>query len=178
MIKTLILSLIFCGIGFDAASQEKSTITFAITQVGGIKVEGEILEFSANICFNEADLENAKGTFSFNLASATTGVEERDIIMQAPEWLDTAKFPEGGFDLESLSRTNATGMLTLKGQSRQINFPVTIKPAAGLATGNFTIDRRDFKIGDGRWGMSEKWVNYEIRISFKIAGGLIGDQCD
>lgn len=177
MLKTLSLVFGFFAFGANAA-EEETAITFAITQIGGFEVEGEILEFSANICFSEVDLENAKARFSFNMASATTGVEERDIIMQAPEWLGTEAYPEGRFDLESLSETNATGMLTLKGQSRQINFPVTIKPAAGVATGNFTIDRRDFNIGEGRWGETEKWVGFEIRISFKIAAALLGDQCD
>lgn len=177
MLKALISGLVFLAFGFDASAQEKNAITFAIDQIGGMVVEGEIPEFSANICFDENHPENAKATFTFNMATATTGILERDLIMQAPEWLNTESFPNGQFVLEGLTTDAATGTLTLKGQSKEISFPVTIDSSRGQAKGDLTIDRRDFKIGIGRWGMSEKWVGFEIRISFTLAADPTGGSC-
>ncbi len=177
MFKTLILGL-FLVFGFDAAAQEKSLITFAINQAGGMIVEGEIPEFSGEIRFDENHPEDATAILSFNMASATTGVIERDQIMQAPEWLDIENYPKGQFVLEGLTPDEATGTLTLKGETKRITFPLMIDPARGTATGDLTIDRRDFKIGDGRWGESEKWVGFEIRISFKITADQLGEFCN
>lgn len=178
-IKTLVYSVIFCILAFDAISaEENSVIRFSVNQIGGIVVEGEIPEFSGNICFEKNKPESVKAAITLNMASATTGVVERDQIIQAPEWLSTEMYPKGYFVLENLTETEASGTLTLKGKNKVISFPLTIDPLSGQANGNLTIDRRDFNIGEGRWGETEKWVGFEIRISFNIVADPNGGSCD
>lgn len=178
-IKPLVYSVIFCLIAIAAArAEENSVIRFSVNQIGGIVVEGEIPEFSANICFDEDHPESVKAAITLNMASATTGVIERDQILKAPEWLSTETYPKGYFVLETLTETQASGSLTLKGKNQVISFPLIIDPKSRQATGDLTIDRRDFNIGEGRWGETEKWVGFEIRISFTIVADPNGGSCD
>ncbi|HXV74333.1 MAG TPA: YceI family protein, partial [Sphingomonadales bacterium] len=76
--------------GWRAA--EGGRVTFSGEQVGGA-YSGMITGIAGEGCFDPAHPEAASGRFAFDLAMATTGIRDRDDIMRAPEWLNTARFP-------------------------------------------------------------------------------------
>ncbi len=183
MLKTLILAFIFCMVDCQASAGDQSHITFAVTQVGGLVVQGEIPGFSASLCFDERNLPGTTAVLTLDMRSATTAVPERDEILAAPEWLGITNHPEATFNLIAFQRMGpntyqADGLLEIKGVKRDISFPVYLDLIEEKAEGELTLDRRDFNIGEGRWGESEKWVGYEIRISFVFFASQKGLTCD
>lgn len=159
-----------------------SRIGFSIVQIGEVRVEGQIQEFDAEICFDERDLEATTANFRFDLTSLTTGVRERDEILHAREWLASGAHPGGAFDLTSLIRLGpnsfeAEGMLSLKGVEKPVSFPLTLSLLEEKAKGALTIDRRDFNIGEGPWGETEKWAGFPITISFELFARPDGQPC-
>ena len=161
----------------------ESAIVFSGTQAGGT-FEGWLPAFTGSGCFDPADPKGASGKFIFDLSRATTGVRERDEIMRAPEWLDTAKFPQAIFAVSGVKLVGdnayeAEGVLTLKGKERPFTVPFATAGEGrflGLK-GRVAFDRRDFNVGEGEWGESEKWVGFQISVDFQITSAKGRAEC-
>jgi polyisoprenoid-binding protein YceI len=61
------------------------------------------------------------------------------------------------------------GTLTIKGQSREVKFPLKHTPQGkdGLLTGGFTLKRADYSIGEGMWAKFDVVAN-DIQVNFSI----------
>jgi polyisoprenoid-binding protein YceI len=76
-----------------------------------------------------------------------------------PRWFDTARFPVATFHSTAMKdlggdRYEIAGKLTVKGRVQDEKIPIEIKrDAAGnsVATGEFTIKRLAFDVGNGQW---------------------------
>lgn len=153
---------------------EASHLGFAGTQVG-IRFEGTFHRYQAEITFNPDHLDAAHVRIEFDMASAETGVTERDAALAQPEWFAIDQFPIGVFEtsdfkLLATNRFEAAGLLTLRGVTREITLPFTLDFENGRArmTALITLDRRDFGIGQGElWG-SDQWVAYPVEVSIEI----------
>lgn len=176
--KRLVPLLIFLALSLPALGAEwrldlaESSLTFSATQLG-LPFEGEFKNFTALICFEETDLDATNVHLDIDTTSAATGIAERDEILTAEEWLNTAAFPDARVDIQTIQRVgpnsySAAGQLTIKGNTQPFTLPFILDLVENTASGELTIDRRDFGIGEGEWGMSEKWVGYQIVIKFHI----------
>lgn len=85
-----------------------------------------------------------------------------DAAARGPEWFDSANHPTAAFEVTGLTglggdRYRADARLTLRGTTRKVALPVTVRIAddGGRRTarmaGDLTISRGDFAIGTGRW---------------------------
>jgi polyisoprenoid-binding protein YceI len=109
--------------------------------------------------------------YKFPWSGVTTGNEKRDREMI--EWVRADEHPDGVFTLHAIetrdSGTVGTGTLEFHGNSRDIEFPVTIEPSgAGLrVSGEATFDHR-------QWGLKQfrmlglLSVNPTVTVSFKF----------
>jgi len=63
----------------------------------------------------------------------------------------------------------AAGRLTLRGVTRDLRIPLTMKPVgAGLElSGATSIDRLDYGVGQGEWKSSE-WVGNTVKLEYKV----------
>ena len=170
------------GVVWDIIPEE-SSVRFSGVQAGDVPFEGEFTRFSARICFDERTIEETVAVFAFDVNGAVTGVDERDEILRAEEWMNVEAYPGAAFEVTAVTRLGpnsyrAEGDLTLKGVTRALAFPFTLNLVENTATGSFTIDRRDFNIGDGAWGETERWVAYPITVSFLIRAETEGAPCD
>jgi polyisoprenoid-binding protein YceI len=70
--------------------------------------------------------------------------------------------PAGGIE--------AVGKLTLRGVSKDLRLPLTLKPTAtGLElSGQTAIKRLDYGVGQGEWQSTES-VGDEVKIRYKVA---------
>jgi len=61
------------------------------------------------------------------------------------------------------------GTLSIKGQSREVKFPLKHTPQGkdGLLTGGFTLKRADYSIGEGMWAKFDVVAN-DIQVNFSI----------
>jgi polyisoprenoid-binding protein YceI len=137
---------------------DKSEIRFISRQMGA-NVEGRFRRWKANVDFRPKELDKSKAEITIDLSSIDLASEESETEIKRPRWFDTGKYPVATFQstaMKSLGgdRYEIAGTLTLKGTARDETIPVEVKrDAAGnsVATGEFTIKRLEFKVGDGPW---------------------------
>jgi polyisoprenoid-binding protein YceI len=146
------------GAGAQAVLIDKSEIRFVSRQLG-VNVEGRFRKWKANVDFRPKELAKSKAEFEIDLASIDLASEESEAEVKRPRWFDTAKFPVATFrstEMKDLGgdRYEIAGTLTLKGKAQDEKIPIEVKKdAAGnsVATGEFTIRRLAFNIGEGQW---------------------------
>jgi polyisoprenoid-binding protein YceI len=152
------LLLASSGAGAQAVLIEKSEIRFVSRQMG-VNVEGRFRKWKANVDFRPKDLRKSRADFEIDLASIDLASEESETEARRPRWFDTARFPVATFQSTAMKdlggdRYEIAGKLTLKGTARDSTIPIEVtKDAAGnsVATGEFTIKRLEFDIGNGQW---------------------------
>lgn len=134
-----------------------STVTITVTQMG-VRVNAPFTRFHASIDFDPAHPAGTGAQFTIDVASLDLGDAEYNREILKPVWFDTARFPTATFtstSLKTLSPTQieATGKITIKGVTRDIRFPVTMKADAKTRSydGTVRIRRTDFKVGTGEW---------------------------
>lgn len=156
---------------------DKSQIAFVSKQMG-VPVEGAFKKFEAQVAFDPRKPEGGAVALQIDTASASLGVPMSDAELPKPTWFDTVHFPQASFQSSAIKalgdgRFEITGKLTIKSISRQVTVPVTIAPAGNhaVATGSFTIQRLDYKVGDGEWTDTSVVGNdVQVRFRFTLAG--------
>jgi len=109
---------------------------------------------NGTVNFDESKLSEASFDLSFPISSINTANKMRDKKAQTSEWFNSAKFPNATFKSKSASKTDngfsITGTMTIKGTSKTITFPMSVRADAGgskILSGSFGLNRTDFKIG-------------------------------
>lgn len=153
----------------------KSEIKFVSKQMN-VPVEGVFKKFEVQFVFDPAKLASSKATLSVDLASIDTGSTEGDAEVQRKPWFNVKEFPKATFVSSSVKALGGghyevTGKLTIKGRSKDVVAPFTAKPSGKdtLLEGSFTLNRKDFGIGEGAWDDPET-VAYEVQVKFKFLG--------
>ncbi|KQU86715.1 polyisoprenoid-binding protein [Variovorax sp. Root318D1] len=156
---------------------DKSQIAFVSKQMG-VPVEGTFKKFDAQVAFDPRKPEGGTVALQIDTASASLGVPMSDAELPKGPWFDTVRFPQASFQSSAIKalgegRFEMAGKLTIKNIARQVTVPVTIAPAGGyaVATGSFTIQRLDYKVGDGEWTDTSVIGNdVQVRFKFTLAG--------
>ena len=138
---------------------ENSSIQFVCKHVL-TKVHGMLPRPSGTVALDEATPSNSKVDVTVDVSSITTGVEERDTHLKAPDFFDAAKYPaitfvSTGFTKSSPTSYSVTGNLSMHGVTKPVTFAVTAPPpfehAGGVRRGieaTTTVNRKDFGL---RW---------------------------
>jgi polyisoprenoid-binding protein YceI len=161
------------GASAQQLTAAQSAITFEVKQMG-VPVEGRFTGFEAKLAFDPKKPEAGSVQLSVVLASAQIGDAETTRELAKPEWFDTRKhatavFTSTAFKPGAAGRIDVVGTLALKGRSRELTVPVTLARAgaATTATGQFTLGRSDFKIGEGEWADVSIVAN-DVLVRFKL----------
>lgn len=155
---------------YQAVAAEKSSVTFSYKQMG-VAMDGKFKKFNAQVSLDTAKLDKAKGSIDIDLASIDTGSGEADQEVVGKSWFNVAAHPKASFVLKGIKATGAnqyeaTGQLTIKGQSRDISAPLKLSPQGAL-TGSFVLKRGDYAIGEGMWAKFDVVAN-EITVNFNL----------
>lgn len=152
----------------------QSEVSFVSKQMG-VPVEGRFKKFDAQLAFDPAKPETAKLAFTVDIASATLGSPEPDAELPKAPWFNTSKFPQATFHSSAVKglgggKFEVTGKLTIKGTVRDVTVPVALAQsgATTTASGQFTIKRLAFKIGEGEWS-DTGMVADDVQVKFKLA---------
>jgi polyisoprenoid-binding protein YceI len=135
-----------------------SEVGFKIKHLMITNVSGSIGKFDATVQTEGEDFTTAEISFTADVASITTGNEQRDGHIQSPEFFDGANFPQITFKGTGLSAPDAngnmvlTGDLTIRGVTRPEKFTVehggiAKDPWGNIKAGfsiNGKINRKDF----------------------------------
>ena len=174
LITTLALSAFALGSAHAAVFQtlvpEKSSVTFSYKQMG-VAMDGKFKKFSAQLNFDPAKADKATGRLDIDLASIDTGSSEADQEVVGKAWFNVAAHPKASYVLQSLKPTGpgqyeATGQLTIKGQTRELRTPLKLNAPSTLV-GSFVLKRADFGIGEGLWAKFDVVAN-EITVNLKL----------
>jgi polyisoprenoid-binding protein YceI len=152
----------------------QSEIAFVSKQMG-VPVEGVFKKFDAQISLDPKKPEAGNVAFTVDTGSASLGIPQTDAELPKPEWFNTPKFPQATFQSGAIKglgggRFEVTGKLTIKGHVRDVVVPVSVVQSAGtsVASGAFTINRLEFRIGEGDWGDTSIVAN-DVQVRFKLA---------
>lgn len=136
----------------DAA---KSKVGFHVL-INGQQVDGT-LPFKADIRFDPADLDHSTVVATIDMTGAQSGNATRDAMLPLPAWFDAKQFAVAKYVATMISskggnKYEAAGALTLKGVSRPVMLPftLTISGNTAHAVGEATLQRLDYKIGEGK----------------------------
>lgn len=176
--------LLMCSLllAFNAQGAERpivlkgSDIAFTYTQMN-VPVQGHFTKFSGALNVEAAKPEASSVNMVVDVASISAG-EETDVEAVKPEWLNAKTFPQATFVSKSVKalgagRYVATGTFTLKGLARELVVPFEFKEVAGgMAdiTGQFSLKRGDYKIGEGEWSAFDIVAN-DVLVRFHLIVG-------
>jgi polyisoprenoid-binding protein YceI len=139
-----------------------STVGFAVRHFEINWVSGRFKDFTGAINYDERDATKSTVEFAAKTESVDTGVEPRDQHLRAPDFFDAATYPEMKFVSTGIEKKGADeyvlrGDFTMKGVTKQIEFPFTFTGAVKDPYNNTRfgieartrIDRRDYGINYG-----------------------------
>ncbi len=174
-VPTLAAMLLAAG---GAAAQgvliDKSEIRFVSKQLGA-NVEGRFRKWKANVDLRPGDLPHSKADIEVDLGSIDLASEDSEDEVKRPRWFDVVRFPVAkftstGIRLVGADKYEIAGRLSLKGLTKNVVVPLALrKDAAGnnVAQGEFTLNRLDFKVGDGQWSDPEV-VAPEVQVRVRM----------
>ncbi len=158
---------------YQSIVHAKSSITFNFKQMG-VSADGRFKKFAAQVNFDPAKADRGQASFEVDLASVDTGSGEADQEVVTKSWFNTAAFPKAQFVSKQIRQTaphqyEVLGTLSIKGQSRDVKFPMKHTPQGkdGVLTGGFTLQRADYRIGEGMWAKFDVVAN-DIQVNFSI----------
>lgn len=175
----LSIALVAAATALPAAAQQKlvpaqSEIAFTSRQMG-VPVDGKFTRFDAQLQFDPKKPETGKVAFTVDLGSASLGSAEVETELAKPGWFDSKKTRDATFQSTAMKsagpgKLEVTGKLTIKGQARDVVVPVTLAQSGTntTASGQFTLKRLEYKIGDGEWNDTSIVAN-EVQVRFKLA---------
>ena len=163
----LLLSSFYTSAQNFVPADEGSNVHFTIKNFG-FNTGGDFKGLKGAIFFNPSF--PATATFSVSVASSTinTHNESRDKDLREELYFNVEKFPEIKLVSTKIDKTNKTedgfyfftGNLTIKGITKPVSFPFKAEKMMNnyLFTGEFTINRLDFGVGEKSTVLSQKVV--------------------
>lgn len=139
-----------------------SLIGFAVEHLEINWVEGRFKDFTGTINYNDQDVTKSTVEFKAKIASIDTEVAARDEHLRSADFFDASVYPEMIFKSTKIEKKGKEayvlhGDLTIKGVTKQIEFPFTFTgavkdPWGGTRFGieaKTKINRRDYGINYG-----------------------------
>lgn len=163
---------------------DKSSIIFHGKQMGA-DFEGSIGKFSPEIYFDENRLDQSKVTVDIDMNSIDGKDPERNKSIKGADWFDTERFPLARFETTKFTKTGdraftADANLTIHGVTIPVQLPFTLEyQAVGfgqdrvIMTGNITLDRSKFQLGQGDWADPSVIAN-EVPVDIKVTATAAG----
>lgn len=168
---------------FDPAH---SQIQFSVKHLGISTVRGSFGRFTGEISEEDGQVKGV--TVDIDVASITTGVEQRDTHLRSSDFFELEKYPTARFAMTSFERDGdevvATGDLSLRGVTKK----VTLKgEVGGPAKDPWGAERVSAdlagKISRKEWGLT--WnvaleaggvmVSDEVKLSIAVEATLVAD---
>ncbi|NBB15948.1 polyisoprenoid-binding protein [Caulobacter sp. SLTY] len=147
-----------------AAPAPAWTVDKAASKIGfsssfdGEGFNGAFARWDAQIRFDPANLAGSSAVVTIDTASVFTGNGDRDANLKEPKWFSSKAHPKAvyrttGFKALGGGRYQATGTLTLRGQSKPLTLPFTLVITGDQAKMNarISLSRLAFGVGQDEW---------------------------
>jgi polyisoprenoid-binding protein YceI len=173
VLATSLLTINANAVEYKSIDTAKSNVAFSYKQMG-VGMDGKFKKFAAQLNFDPSKTAAAKVNLEIDLTSIDTGSSEADQEVTGKSWFNTNVFPKAVFVSSQIKQTAANqfevaGKLTIKGQTKDISFPLkqTSQGNVGVFNGSFVMRRADFNIGEGMWAKFDTVAN-EVQVNFQI----------
>jgi polyisoprenoid-binding protein YceI len=135
-------------------SDSGSSVKFKIKNLG-VTITGSFTGLAGQIHFDPANLASSNFEATIEVSTINTGIDMRDEHLRKEEYFDAKNYPSIKFVSTKVTSSNRSGTfyvfgnLTIKNITKEISFPFKATPRDGgyLFSGEFKINRRDFKVG-------------------------------
>ena len=184
MAAGLALAAVLAATGAAAQTTPKWVVDPARSQLTfdsvaeGMAFTGSFKDWDADIHFDPKDLGQSKVVVTVSTGSALTGDDSRDQTARSAEWFATAMFPKATFASQGFKdlgggRFEADGTLTIRGVSQPLVLPFTLAITGddAVMTGQTTVDRSLFGVGQGDYGGADV-VPLEVTLKVQLAARL------
>lgn len=142
--------------GSKPVRPEASTLLFEGYGIGKSH-EGTFTDWQGELFFENGKLVGATGTIQ--TASVTTDIASLDNHLRDEDFLDVTTYPVITITSTSLSEGVMTALLSFKGTTKEISFPVTI--TENSISSDFLLDVTDFSI-------DYVGIKKDVRIAFTM----------
>ncbi len=156
-----------------------SKLGFAGKQ-NGEAFAGKFSRFSGTVAFDPAKPEAGHADIVIDMASAGTGDTQRDEALPQAEWFNAKTFPQGhfvatGFRPKGGDAYEAAGKLSIRGISRDVTLPFTLRVSGDTAhaSGHLDLVRTSYGVGQGPWS-SGQWVALEVGVDLDVVAKKSG----
>lgn len=188
-----IMTGLVLGLALTLNAQAETLSIGKTSQVNwvGKKVIGSSHSGTMNFKQGKLELKDGKiasGEFVVNMNSMDStdleGEWEQKLLghLKSDDFFSTQKYPESKLVIEKVNYNGkvgiATGKLTIKGETRNIQFPITQKTVAGkvIAETSLSVDRTNYgiKYGSGKFfkGLGDKMISDSFDLKVKIEAEL------
>ncbi len=158
-----------------------STVGFSIPIFGGLtRVTGKFSDPKVIIVYDEENLKASSVEVSLPVASVDTGIDMRDKDLQSEVFFFASQHAEILFQSNEIQKTEdgmlARGRLTMRGVSRGINLPFTLKVHQFEDGGKIlaissrlTLNRIDFGVGaEWRHTAMENFLGHQVDVEIDL----------
>ncbi|MBS2014497.1 MAG: YceI family protein [Deltaproteobacteria bacterium] len=154
--------------------QSASKVSWVGSKVTG-KHDGGFGTFKGTIDVSDGAPEKSKVDVEIDATSISSDQEKLTGHLKSPDFFDVAKHPKATFSSTKIDKGGAngathtvTGNLTIKGISKSITFPATLKVDGAQASvdAEFAINRRDFSLNYA--GMPNDLIRDDVVIKLTI----------
>ncbi|MFZ4542292.1 MAG: YceI family protein, partial [Rickettsiales bacterium] len=140
----------------------------------GEKFSGSFPKFNSEIDFDETAPEKGRIHITVDTATFTIDGSDRTESFPTSDWFAVKQFPTAEFTSAAIKKTGehqfiANGNLTIRGVNNPAALPFTLKTTGKftIATGELTINRNNYGVGQGRWATDE-WIKSPVRITYEV----------
>jgi polyisoprenoid-binding protein YceI len=172
--KRILIFLLIVGFSNPLFAQNWKPVTAGVSfklKMLGTTVEGKFKGFSGTLKFDPNDLAASSLNASVDATTIDTDNNLRNRhLKEKPEFFNVAKYPLLKMKTSKIEKegNNFVGYfdLTIKETTKAVKVPFTFKQDGNNATfqGSAVINRRDWSVGGGTWGMSDN-VTFTILVN-------------
>jgi polyisoprenoid-binding protein YceI len=172
--KKVLMFILFVSITNSIIAQNWKPVTAGVSfkmKMMGVSVTGNFKGFSGALKFDPNDLANSSLTGSVDAATIDTDNNLRNThLKEKPEFFNVAKYPKLKMKTTKIEKdgNNYVGYfdLTMKEVTKNVKIPFIFKQEGDKATfqGSTVINRRDWSVGGGTFGMGDN-VTFTITVN-------------
>ncbi len=153
LLPAVLLSTPAVVAGEYPADTAHSTVGFVV-ESALIDAQGTFNQWSAVAIVDGGDLSTLELRATIDISSIDTGIEKRDAHLKSPDFFETSAHPKATFKsrevkVQSPESLLVSGDLTIKGITKRVTIPVTVKHAGDdryRLAGRLTINRMEFGV--------------------------------
>lgn len=157
----------------DWAIEPGGRLGFSATVNGG-PIEGRFGKWTGKVTYDPDHPQAAKLAITVQLASAASGDQTRDSMLQGAEFFGSspmgrAVFAADGFKPLGGGKFSADGTLSINGVKAPVTLTFDLKVADDKATvkGSAKLDRLALHVGTGQWSATDQ-IGAEVGLSFSL----------